>query len=262
MTTEILLPHDTEFVPVADIPALIAKALHPDVLGQPRTVSYFIKFARPGATGETAKWNGWPIDDDDRNALAGICGNAPPVGATDDEVQPYLEKANAAGLDWELAVCWKNHELNADLNRHMTMEAHEKAIRKAIGNNQLQALNPTTRLPANEYQSHAVVSLDNLTNYLGQFQIGVKLKAVPSARPNNKKPLAQTWWRTDYEIMQIAQSAGDSLRRKGERTSNRAIGDAVALEIERREKSGGKRKGPDGQTIKNTDLKGWKYEAE
>ena len=75
-------------------------------------------------------------------------------------------------------------------------------------------------------------------------------------------PLPQTWWRTDYDIMSIAQSAGDSLRRKGEKTSNRSIGDAVALEIETRERAGKKRKGPDGQTIKNTDLRGWEYLAE
>lgn len=89
-----------------------------------------------------------------------------------------------------------------------------------------------------------------------------KGEAGAIAAPTKTKMLAQTWWRTEYEIMTMAQSAGDSLRRKGKRTSNRAIGDAVALEIEQREKSGKKRKGPDGQTIKNADLLGWKYEAE
>lgn len=89
-----------------------------------------------------------------------------------------------------------------------------------------------------------------------------KVKAGAIVAPTKTKMLAQTWWRTEYEIMTMAQSAGDSLRRKGKRTSNRAIGDAVALEIEQREKPGKKRKGPDGQTIKNADLLGWKYEAE
>ncbi len=78
--------------------------------------------------------------------------------------------------------------------------------------------------------------------------------------PKNKLP--QIWWRIDYDIMGLAQSAGDRLRREGGRTSNRSIGDAVALEIEKREKVGKRRKGPDGQTIKNTNLKGWKYLAE
>lgn len=77
-----------------------------------------------------------------------------------------------------------------------------------------------------------------------------------------KKTFAKTWWRTDYDIMALAQSAGDSLRRKGDTTSNRSIGDAVAKEIEDRERAGKKRKGPDGATIKNTDLNGWRYEAE
>ena len=82
-----------------------------------------------------------------------------------------------------------------------------------------------------------------------------------SIKPKDKN-LAQTWWRTEYDILGMAQSAGDSLRRKGKRTSNRAIGNVVALEIENKERSGKKRPPPDGQTIKNTDLKGWKYVAE
>lgn len=77
-----------------------------------------------------------------------------------------------------------------------------------------------------------------------------------------KKKLAETWWRTEYDILGMAQTAGDSLRRNGKRTSNRAIGNAIALEIERRENAGKKRKGPDGMTIKNTDLAGWEYVAE
>ncbi len=83
-----------------------------------------------------------------------------------------------------------------------------------------------------------------------------------SAKKEPLKKLAQTWWRTEYDILTMAQSAGDSLRRKSERTSNRNIGNAVALDIEQREKRGKKREAPDGQTIKNTDLYGWKYEAE
>ena len=89
-----------------------------------------------------------------------------------------------------------------------------------------------------------------------------KVEAGTVATPTKTKKLAQTWWRIEYEIMTMAQSAGDSLRRKGKRTSNRAIGDVVAFEIEQREKSGKKRKAPDGETIKNTDLLGWTYEAE
>ena len=91
-----------------------------------------------------------------------------------------------------------------------------------------------------------------------------KVEAVAGASEKKEPPkkLAQTWWRTEYEILTMAQSTGDSLRRKGARTSNRAIGDAVALQIEQQEKGGKKRKAPDGQTIKNADLLGWKYEAE
>ena len=118
--------------------------------------------------------------------------------------------------------------------------------------------------------------MENLKEYAARIHIGVK-EAAPAAKvetpklresatretgANPTQKLAQTWWRTDYDIKLMAQNAGDSLRRKGENTSNRSIGDAVALEIETRERTGKKRKGPDGQTIKNTDLKGWKYLAE
>ncbi|MGF6610449.1 hypothetical protein OKW45_005371 [Paraburkholderia sp. WSM4175] len=70
MANEIVLPSGTGYVATADVPELLARALHPETTGQPLTVSYFDKTARPGATGETAKWNGWPIDDDDRKEVA------------------------------------------------------------------------------------------------------------------------------------------------------------------------------------------------
>lgn len=90
MANEIVLSAGTEYVATADIPELIAQALHPDTAGQKSTVSYFIKFAGPSATGETAKWNGWPIDDDDRKVLDRIWADMPrlPDHATSDEVQP------------------------------------------------------------------------------------------------------------------------------------------------------------------------------
>lgn len=70
------------------------------------------------------------------------------------------------------------------------------------------------------------------------------------------------WWQADYDILLLARNAGDSLRRKRERTSNRKIGDAVANRIEADEQRGKKRKPPSGEHIKNTVLKGWKYQPD
>jgi hypothetical protein len=76
-----------------------------------------------------------------------------------------------------------------------------------------------------------------------------------SATENDVLP----WWRKDYDIMLLACIAGDSLTRQRKRTSNRAIGDAIANRIEAEELRGKKRKPPTGEHIKNTVLKGWQY---
>lgn len=80
--------------------------------------------------------------------------------------------------------------------------------------------------------------------------------------PTNKAANADEtmpWWREDYDIMLLASNAGDSLQRQKKRTSNRAIGDAIANRIEAEESRGKKRKPPTGEHIKNTALKGWQY---
>ena len=84
--------------------------------------------------------------------------------------------------------------------------------------------------------------------------------ATPAAKTVTKKALP--WWQQDYDILLQAQNAGDSLRRQNKKTSNRAIGDKIALHITQEELRDKKRKAPSGETIKNTVLKGWKYTAD
>ncbi len=71
------------------------------------------------------------------------------------------------------------------------------------------------------------------------------------------------WWQQDYDISLQAQNAGDSLRRQNKPTSNRAIGDKIALHIEGEELRGKKRKVPSGGTIRNflSEIK-WEYAAD
>ncbi|WP_144157524.1 hypothetical protein [Paraburkholderia sp. BCC1885] len=176
MANEIVLSAATEYVATADIPELIAQALHPDTAGQQLTVSYFIKFAGPGSTGETARWNGWPIDDDDRKVLDRIWADMPrlPDHPTSDEVQPYLEMANNAELDWILDVCWNNPELTSTILRFDAEREHRKAIVSAVRNGALKVVAPHTRLPTDEYQPNSQVSVEELTRYVAQFTIAVR----------------------------------------------------------------------------------------
>ncbi|MFL9954422.1 hypothetical protein PQR21_23675 [Paraburkholderia nemoris] len=178
MANEIVLSAGTEYVATADIPELIAQALHPDTAGQKLTVSYFIKFAGPSATGETAKWNGSPIDDDDRKVLERIWADMPrlPDHATSDEVQPYLELVNSAGLDWVLDVCWNNAELNSTILRLDTVREHQKALVAEIRCGELKVVAPHTRLPTGEYHPNSEVSVEELTRYVTQFKIAVRIE--------------------------------------------------------------------------------------
>lgn len=177
MENEIVLPAGTDYVPTADIPELIAHALNPD---QPQTVSYFIKFGRPGATGEAAKWSGRPLDDEDQKVLDRVWADLPPLPehATADEVRPYLDafRANSAGLDWELDVCW-NGPIGTAILRLDAEQRHRAAVTAAIRCGQLKAVSPHTRLPAPEFQPSSVVSLEELRRYVGQYQIQVRVEA-------------------------------------------------------------------------------------
>lgn len=184
MQNEIVLPSDTEYIATADIPRLIAEALHPEVNGQALTVSYFIKFARPGAVGEAAKWNGWPIDDDDRTVMASLWAKLPPLpqNATPEQVAPYLAAVNDAGLDWTLDVCWNNADLNSSIARLETESAHQKAVTDAIRRGSLKVISPLTRLPARDYEPDSQASVDELRQYVAQFKLGVRLEAPGGMR--------------------------------------------------------------------------------
>ena len=185
MANEIVLPLGTEYVATADVPELLAQALHPEPCGQPLTVSYFIKTARPGATGETAKWNGWPIDYDDRKVLAHLWADLPtlPDHATADEVQPYIEKANRADLDWTLDVCWNNQSLNSSIIRADAEREHRQAIVAAIRRGDLKVVAPHTRLATDEFRANSEVSVEELRRYVEQFKIVVRLKSPAEAMP-------------------------------------------------------------------------------
>jgi hypothetical protein len=184
MRNKIVLPAGTEYIATSEIPELITRALHPDVTELPLTVSYFIKFARRGATGETANWNGWPIDDDDREVLAHLWADLPPLPdhATADEVKPYLEKANSSELDWTLDVCWNNPQLNSSIIRPEAEKEHRQAIVAAIRRGDLKVVAPHTRLATDEYHPNSQVSLEELRRYVEQFKIVLRLESHAEAR--------------------------------------------------------------------------------
>lgn len=85
---------------------------------------------------------------------------------------------------------------------------------------------------------------------------------APAHKDTDASVFKGLWWWDDYDIMLYAENAGAALKRKKARTSNRAIGDAIAKRIEEEERRGQKRKPPTGDHFKNTVLKGWKYKPE
>lgn len=89
----------------------------------------------------------------------------------------------------------------------------------------------------------------------------VALPASVTSLTTLGKAKSKIWWH-DNDIFNIAQICGDRLKRKGEKTSTRSIANAVAKDIADKEKRGEGRTAPDGGTIRNTILKGWKYKPE
>lgn len=148
-------------------------------------MSYFTKTARPNATGEMAKWNGWPIDDDDRMVLARLWKDLPALRdhATSEEVEPYLARADSADLDWSLGVVWTNPSLIAGINRLQAEKEHRQAIITAIRRRELTVVAPNTRLPTDEYRGDSEMSVEELRRYAAQFKILVRFEPVPDSSP-------------------------------------------------------------------------------
>lgn len=180
MSFEIILESGTQEVPTADVPGLIAAALHPDQSGAPLTVSYFIKTAKPGAAGTEAHSRGQPIDEAESKLLAEIWADMPPLpsNATEDEIRPYTDafREKGAHLDWELGIAWNNPGLNAGMLRIQAEGEHRKGIIADIRAGRLAVIGPVSRRPTNEMHPASIVRVEELRRYVTQWDVSSDIR--------------------------------------------------------------------------------------
>lgn len=236
MPAEIILPHGTEFVPTDHIPRLIARALNPDPGQQPLRVSYFTKTARPSAAGETATRRYLPIDDNDKKALADIWNEKglPPLPehATVDQVKPYREAIDAAGLDWELGICWDSPQLSGGILYHDAVAEHTKALKAAIRQGDLKPVVPHTRQPADELHPASEVSVSDLTQYVDRFNVAVRISPKQSVFTESEAGSVVTGHlpQEEYDAMIAEKKARQAKGQYTMREVAQALADAYSLD--------------------------------
>jgi hypothetical protein len=176
---EIVFPVGTWCVTTGEIPRLIAEALHPKPPeNAPITITQLSKVAKPEASEESRRWNGWPIDDDDRKILNEIWADLPPLNlpVTEEAWQPYITAFREhSSLDWDLDWLKNNPSLNAGILRHAAINEQTEYLRNAINSGDLKQLHPASSIPTTAYLEHGIVTVEALTAYVAKFSIEIRL---------------------------------------------------------------------------------------
>ena len=178
MGNEIVLPTGTEYVATADIPGMISTALHPEPpANAPRIITKLHRSAKWGASEQTAKSDGWPLDYNDWHKLREMFADLPQLKLpiTEQAWRPYALAFNerARDLDWNLGLTIHTASLEAALTRANAKSEHTKLLHDSISNGTLEQLNPMTRIPTTFYLADGMVRVEALAAYVNQFGIGV-----------------------------------------------------------------------------------------
>ena len=191
MPDEIVLAAGTRFVETAEIPSLIVQALHPEVRDETRQVALLTKTAKPGAVGETADWDGRPINDADHKILQDIWWNLPPLRLpiSEEDWRPYVDAFAAGGkdLDWELTWYCSSPAERPDVKRYMDERQHGDRLHSEFRHGRLQVLDPDTRLPGADLV-YSIVTVKELTRYVSAFDISVRVESDSEEPPPAPTP--------------------------------------------------------------------------
>lgn len=230
----ISLPAGLPAVRCGDIPLLIARALHPSKKGESRKLTYLVRVAKPGATKEAIKWNGWPIEDADRVALGDIWKKAGLSDLTlpipESEWAPYLKAFQRFGkdLDWMPDPVFVTPEFQADIKRHGAVKEHKKRLMQDVMSGNLKALHPETHIQISMYLENALVPIVDFKSYVSQFLIDVVMEGDEYAGKAFRLPSVQGKREYDRRTYEVCIAEMQNRRDNGRFTLEEA-----ALEIEK-----------------------------
>lgn len=202
MLATIQLPAGTDRVTVRDISDLIADALHPAIPEDtPRQITRLMKM--PTTAENAANWCGagcqpFPVsltDEDMAGLITGVWAKLPPLvlPISEPDWMPYAEAVQAnPPTGWQLVV-WNSGSphLNAAMERHIAEGEWKEAVKKAALHGQLTPRHPTTLLPqpqpVGDWLLDCFVTIDDLTQFLTRFDIGVGFAKKASAPTSQRE---------------------------------------------------------------------------
>lgn len=173
--SEIVLPAGTKWVPVDEVPGLLAAAQYPPVQ-EGRAVSYLLKKLGDGRE--------LPLQDDDEFALASAWEGLPPyAGAAESEWPRYAAAFAAIPRNkrppWQLVPVWRNCALNARMQRLITEDEHREWLKRFVLMGEVQVVglsgNPSI------WGRAARMSVDVLRAYAERYRVEVKV--APDKEP-------------------------------------------------------------------------------
>ena len=262
MVARIVLPVGTEFIRLVEVPRLIADAIEQDAPNTGpvhRTLNCFTKSTRADAAGATLK--NFSLDFDDYEKLKKVwldAGLLLPAPTTEEKLRPYIEAANnSTAIKWELGVVWLDAPKVATIHRVFSEAEHKRDIELAIRERRLIAVWPHSRRAVDEWNETAIVSVQELSQYVKEFRIEVQLSNNLVIRSNTlpqpKQKIANEWV-TDAQSR--AREIIKEQRAKDLYPDQLGIADQIAKEFRAAGRVGADGKPISGAYIKRHALKG------
>ncbi len=225
--TEIVLPAGTTKVSAAEIPGLIALAIHPRVVAG-RVVSYLAKHV-PSKEGKSG--HDEPLTDAERAVLEGIWKGLPATapGIPEADWPRYAMAFSSAKKKpkWTPVPVWRNDALNSDILRIDAEEAHRRALGIAISRGELIALNHAG-LPVNMAYPDATITVGALRQYAAKFDVGVRVSARPLSAMTYHLPMfarlkPTSEWKggrmSHTDLLKLSEAARMASKHSGEEIS-------------------------------------------
>lgn len=184
------LAKGTEHVRVAEVPGLLAAAIHPPDV-RPRTLSYIVAVRSERDRGrKLTKWQKRWLES------SGIA--VPGANSTESDWRAFALKLDSFRATrrrppaWVPAPVWTNHSTNAEMLRLVAEGEHRRALQAAIARGDVRCLNHA-RLPSGGFPND-LIPVDDLRSYVEPMGVQIVIGAnglaeadAPPAPPKRRE---------------------------------------------------------------------------
>ncbi len=171
----IVLPLGTLFVTTANIPLLIAMALHPHPAGRSARVVGLYNNLKNRNASQISPTHDASISNYKYKILKKIFKDLPPLKfpLTEGQWKPYEKAFRVQGtnLRWELIPEYEVPQVAATWKRRAIEAEQADLLKVAVTNGKLKQIHPDTGLPTRKYLEDGRVLVRDLTEYVAQYTV-------------------------------------------------------------------------------------------